>query len=173
MVPTAAAQETNVAAADFQLAPTPAQTEGPYFRAGSPETTVLSDPGSGGTPITITGQVVSTDGQPIAGALLDFWQADNGGQYDNSGYNFRGHQYTDASGQYTLQTVVPGLYPGRTRHIHVKVQAPGGRVLTTQLYIPGDPSNARDPIYNPALQMDVQQNPDGTLSGTYTFVVSL
>jgi hypothetical protein len=61
---------------------------------------------------------------PAANALLDFWQANPNGAYDNTGYTLRGHQYTDANGYYTLTTIVPGIYPGRTEHIHVKVQAP-------------------------------------------------
>ena len=56
-------------------------------------------------------------------------------------------------GRYRLETIVPGEYPGRTRHIHVKVQAPGGRILTTQLYFPGNPSNRRDGLYRPELEM--------------------
>jgi protocatechuate 3,4-dioxygenase beta subunit len=168
---TASAQEPSVDAR-AQLPLTPAQTDGPYFKAGSPETSSLVGQNTAGTPFTVTGQVLTTDGQPVAGALLDFWQADDNGQYDNNGYSFRGHQYADANGQYTLQTVLPGLYPGRTRHIHVKVQAPGGRVLTTQLYVPDDPRNARDGLYNPALQMAMQQSEGGTQTGTFTFVVS-
>lgn len=115
---------------------TVAQTEGPYFKTNSPERTVIADASVQGTQLTITGQVLAPDGTPVANALLDFWQADPSGTYDNSGYNLRGHQYTDANGYYSLTTVVPGLYPGRTRHIHVKVEAPNGPMLTTQLYFP-------------------------------------
>jgi protocatechuate 3,4-dioxygenase beta subunit len=168
---TASAREPSVDAR-AQLPLTPAQTEGPYFKAGSPETSSLVGQNTAGTPLILMGQVLNADGQPVAGALLDFWQADDNGQYDNRSYAFRGHQYADGNGQYTLQTVLPGLYPGRTRHIHVKVQAPGGRVLTTQLYVPDDPRNARDGLYNPALQMTMQQGDAGAQTGTFTFVVS-
>jgi protocatechuate 3,4-dioxygenase beta subunit len=116
--------------------------------------------------------VLDQNGQPVANALLDFWQANANGAYDNSGYTLRGHQYTDANGNFTLTTVVPGLYPGRTEHIHVKVQAPGGPLLTTQLFFPGVTQNARDSIFDPSLVMNVSDNPDGTLSATYTFVVA-
>jgi protocatechuate 3,4-dioxygenase beta subunit len=132
---------------------TRAETEGPYYKAGSPETTNLLQDGMPGTPITITGQVLDQDGQPVANALLDFWQA-------------------DASGNYTLTTVVPGLYTGRTEHIHVKVQAPDGPVLTTQLFFPGVAQNARDSIYDPSLLLNVADNGDGTRSGTFNFVVA-
>src|ERR671923_286173 len=73
-----------------------------------------------------------------------------------AGFPLRGHQFTDDAGRYRLETVVPGLYPGRTRHIHVKVQAPNQPVLTTQLYFPGEARNAADGIFNQALLMQVQ-----------------
>src|SRR5439155_1166960 len=117
---------------------TVAETEGPYFKTNSPERTSLVDASVQGTELTITGQVLTQDGTPVANALLDFWQANASGAYDNAGYDMRGHQYTDTNGYYTLTTVIPGLYPGRTRHIHVKVQAPNGPVLTTQLFFPGE-----------------------------------
>ena len=93
----------------------------------------------------LSGRVLSTACTPIANALLDFWQADNtAGVYDNSGFRLRGHQFTGADGRFTLETIVPGLYPGRTRHIHVEVQPPNGSILTTQLYLPGEARNASD-----------------------------
>jgi len=70
------------------------------------------------------------------------------GAYDNSGYRFRGHQLADAKGRYSLFSVVPGLYPGRTRHIHVRVQAPGEPMLTTQLFFPAVAGNAGDGIFD-------------------------
>jgi protocatechuate 3,4-dioxygenase beta subunit len=60
----------------------------------------------------------------------------------------RGYQLTDLSGRYRLSTVVPGEYPGRTRHIHVKVTPPGGSELTTQLYLPGVARNRSDSIFD-------------------------
>jgi protocatechuate 3,4-dioxygenase beta subunit len=91
--------------------------------------------------------------RPVRHALLDFWQADGDGQYDLEGFRLRGHQFTDARGRFRLATVVPGLYPGRTRHIHVKVQRPRGQVLTTQLYFRGEPANSSDGIFDPVLLM--------------------
>ncbi len=67
---------------------------------------------------------------------------------------------------------MPGLYTGRTRHIHVKVQAPDRPVLTTQLYFPGEPDNASDGIFDEALLMDVADTADGK-SATYAFVLEL
>lgn len=147
--------------------PTPAQTEGPYFKANSPEQADLRSGAGGGTPLDLTGTVVTTACQPVSQAKIEFWQADASGQYDNVGFTLRGHQFTDAQGRYALQTVVPGLYPGRTRHIHVKVQAPNSPVLTTQLYFPGEPQNASDGIYRQECLIDL----DGS-NGTFTFVLN-
>jgi protocatechuate 3,4-dioxygenase beta subunit len=127
--------------------PTPVLTEGPYFTPGSPSRRTIVPAGARGTKLTLSGRVLTTGGRPIRRALVDFWQADARGVYDNSGYRFRGHQFTDARGRYSLTTVVPGLYPGRTKHIHVKVQRPRGRVLTTQLFFPGVAANAGDGIF--------------------------
>ena len=133
--------------------PTESQTEGPYFTPSSPKRTSLIESGITGTPLMLTGVVLTRSCRPVAGALVDFWQADDSGQYDNRGFRLRGHQYTDAKGVYRLETIVPGLYPGRTRHLHVKVQAPAQRILTTQLYLPGEARNARDRIYDKDLLM--------------------
>jgi protocatechuate 3,4-dioxygenase beta subunit len=151
---------------------TPAQTEGPYFKAGSPERTTLVDPGVSGTRLTVRGLVLTLDCKPVANAVLDFWQADSSGVYDNSGYRLRGHQPTDASGKFSLETVVPGEYPGRTQHIHVKVQAPGRPPLTTQLYFPGAARNQQDSIFDPALQMEVQDSGGGKVAA-FNFVLDL
>lgn len=152
---------------------TPAVTEGPYFTPNSPEKSSLLEQGMKGTKLTVVGYVVSTACKPVAHALLDFWQADADGQYDNKGFTLRGHQYTDDKGKFTLETIVPGLYPGRTRHIHVKVQAPNGPVLTSQLFFPNEAGNSKDGIYNKALLMDIKSTADGSQSGTYQFVVKV
>ena len=89
----------------------------------------------------------------------------------NTGYRLRGHQFTDEAGHYSLETVVPGLYPGRTRHLHVKVQAPNQPILTTQLYFPGEPANATDGLFNPHLLMTVQDTSDGK-AATFNFVLA-
>ena len=66
---------------------------------------------------------------------------------------------------------MPGLYPGRTRHIHVKVQAPNGPILTTQLYFPNEARNATDGIFSSALLMNVQ-DASGGRTGTFDFVLA-
>lgn len=149
---------------------TPELTEGPYYKAGSPEQANLFQAGMPGTQIVVTGYVYTADCKPVENALLDFWQADANGNYDNSGYTLRGHQFTDANGRYQLTTVVPGLYPGRTEHIHVKVQAPNGKVVTTQLFFPGVSQNDADGIFNQNLLLSIQETGDG-LQGQFNFVV--
>jgi len=146
-------------------------TEGPYYKPNSPERTSLIEPGIAGTKLVLTGYVLSVDCKPIAHALLDFWQADGKGQYDNAGYTLRGHQFTDDAGRYQLETIVPGLYPGRTEHIHVKVQSPKGPILTTQLFFPGVASNQTDQIFDPKLLMTIQDAAEGKL-GTFDFVLN-
>ena len=162
------------------LAPTPAcgapakatgaQTEGPYFKRSSPQRSSLLQDGVSGERLTLSGQVLGTRCQPVAGALLDFWQADAAGEYDNRGFTLRGHQFTDAAGNFKLDTIVPGLYPGRTRHIHVKVQAPGGRILTTQLYFPDEAGNRGDFIFSAALLMAFERDALGARGG-FNFVL--
>ena len=152
--------------------PTPEQTEGPYFTPSSPEKTDLAaDVGNRGTKLVLTGAVLSTTCKPVGRALVDFWQADDDGNYDNEGYTLRGHQFTDDRGRYTLTTVVPGLYPGRTRHIHVKVQAPDSPVLTTQLYFPGETQNLSDGIYRQECEIATQDVADGK-TGRFDFVIA-
>ncbi|WP_328972303.1 carbohydrate-binding protein [Streptomyces sp. NBC_00239] len=153
-------------------APTVEQTEGPYFKPDSPLRTSLITSSTPGTRLTVTGYVFGRGCLPIPGVLLDFWQADHNGAYDNAGYRFRGHQFSTAQGAFTLTTVVPGLYPGRTRHLHVKLQAPGRRVVTTQLYFPGEPRNSTDSIFDARLLMNVRQAGPAR-EGTYDFVLDV
>jgi len=135
--------------------PTPAQTEGPYFTRNSPERSDLREPGMRGTPIVLTGLVLSRSCAPISGALVELWHANDVGEYDNEGFRLRGHQFTDENGVYRFATFVPGLYPGRTRHFHAKFQAPGKSVLTTQFYFPNEPGNESDRLFNPALLLTI------------------
>jgi protocatechuate 3,4-dioxygenase beta subunit len=169
-------------AATVELEPTPAcadtdditppQTAGPFYKPRSPERKSLLEPGIQGTKIVLEGNIRSTKCKPIQRALVDFWQADGNGAYDNAGYRLRGHQFADGAGKYRLETVVPGLYPGRTRHFHVRVQAPNRPVLTTQLYFPEEPGNKRDSIFNPKLVMALRGSA-GTQIASFDFVLDL
>ena len=116
------------------------QTEGPYYKADTPERNVLYEEGMEGTRLILVGYVLDQDCNPLPNAWLDFWQADARGEYDNAGYRLRGHQYTDEQGRYYLETVLPGLYLSRPiEHIHVKVRPEGREEITSQLYFPNQP----------------------------------
>jgi protocatechuate 3,4-dioxygenase beta subunit len=151
-------------------APTLRQTEGPFYKPRSPTRADLREPGAAGRVIELTGFVLARDCKPLLNALVDLWHADDRGDYDERGFRYRGHVFTDATGLFRFLTVMPALYTGRTRHFHVKVQAPGRRLLTTQLYFPGEPANARDPIFRPELLMKTAEAGDG-MKGRFDFVV--
>jgi protocatechuate 3,4-dioxygenase beta subunit len=155
---------------DDDLEATVQQTEGPFYTPDTPQRQSLLEPGMAGTRLHVSGYVYDTACQPIPGALLDFWHCDDAGVYDNVGYRLRGHQIADDEGRFTLETILPGLYTGRTRHIHVRAQAPNQPVLTTQLYFPDEPANATDGIFDPALVMDMEDDAGGNLA-FFTFVL--
>jgi protocatechuate 3,4-dioxygenase beta subunit len=149
---------------------TPAQTEGPFFKSNTPEKTNLTADVGTGTRVVVTGSVLTGSCAPVGRARIEVWQADAGGEYDNSGYRLRGHLFSDADGHYRFETIEPGAYSGRTRHIHVKVQPPEGPVLTTQLYFPGESGNAQDSIFQPELVMAVKSVGSGK-EAVFDFVV--
>lgn len=153
--------------------PTPSTTAGPFFTPNSPRRRSIVPAGASGMRLILSGRVLATSGRPVGGALLDFWQADARGAYDNRGYRFRGHQFADRLGRFALTTAVPGLYPGRTRHIHVRVQAPGGRVLTTQLFFPGVAANRSDGIFMRECLIRGWRVVGGRRVGTFDFVLDL
>ncbi len=141
--------------------PTRRETEGPYFKPRSPERSDLREAGTTGRPIELSGTVLTRSCRPVAHALVDLWHANDGGEYDNRGFKLRGHVFTDVAGRYRFRTVMPGLYPGRTRHYHLKVQAPGRGVLTTQSYFPDEPRNKADGLFRRELVMRLAEAEDG------------
>jgi protocatechuate 3,4-dioxygenase beta subunit len=148
------------------------QTEGPYFKPSSPQRADLVEPNTKGQLVEINGQVVTRSCRPVARALLDLWHADERGVYDNAGFHYRGHVFTDGEGRYRFRTIMPALYPGRTRHYHIKVQAPEWPVLTTQLYFPDEPTNRRDSLFRRELVMRIAEAPDG-LAARFDFVLDM
>lgn len=148
------------------------QTEGPYFRPGSPGRDDLVEPASKARPVMLTGFVLTRGCNPVARAVVDLWHADERGAYDNQGFRYRGRVYTDEKGRYRLRTIVPGLYPGRTRHYHANVAAGGKLLLTTQLYFPDEPANRRDGLYRKELLLQVAGS-DGVMAARFDFVIDL
>jgi protocatechuate 3,4-dioxygenase beta subunit len=147
-------------ACDDGDAPTVRQTEGPYFKPRSPERTTLREPGMAGRPVELSGVVLTRACRPVGRALVDLWHADDKRDYDNAGFKLRGHVFTDAEGRYRFDTIMPGVYPGRTRHFHVKVQAPNKPVLTTQFYFPNEAGNQRDALFRRELLMKIADASD-------------
>ena len=148
------------------------QSEGPFFKPRSPQRSDLRESGARGRLLELSGFVLSKNCRPLRGAVIDLWHADENGEYDNSGFRYRGHVTTGPEGTFRFRTIMPAVYAGRTRHYHVKVQAPGSRLLTTQLYFPNEPSNLRDGLFRPELLMKVADAGDG-LSGKFDFVLDI
>jgi protocatechuate 3,4-dioxygenase beta subunit len=136
------------------LAPTPAQTEGPFYPTRIPAdhdadlTQVAGHPlPAQGTRLYLAGRVLAVDGTPRAGATVELWQCDAFGRYHHAGDDGRprdegfqgyGATVTDAAGRYAFKTIRPAGYSGRVPHLHVKVRTLDGATLTTQIYVKGD-----------------------------------
>ncbi len=149
--------------------PTPADQEGPYYKAGAPFTDRMAPADLPGDRLILTGVVVDTDCKtPLAGAVIDLWQADSKGNYDFSdSYILRGKVKTDDQGHYRMETIVPGYYEPRPRHIHIKVSFSGRPTLTSQIYFTGDPRAAGLPA---ALLIDPVEK-DGVLTAEFDIVL--
>jgi protocatechuate 3,4-dioxygenase beta subunit len=143
------------------LRPTPSQTEGPFYPVALPKDADADLLRNGnlvyakGEPATVHGIVQDTEGRPLSGAVVEIWQCDHAGHYHHPGDGGRadpqfqgfGRATVDAEGKYSFRTIRPVAYAGRTPHIHVKVRKDRRALLTTQLYVAGDPHNERDPIW--------------------------
>ena len=147
------------------LGGTPRTIEGPLYVAGAPvfEGQARMDDGSeeGATVMFLEGQVLDTQGKPLAGATVDVWHANTKGTYSffdqsQSEYNLRRRIITDAEGRYRARSIVPsgygcdpqgptqecldllGRHGQRPAHVHFFISAPGHRHLTTQINLSGD-----------------------------------
>ena len=150
--------------------PTVPETEGPFFKPKSPQRSDLREPATKGKPFELSGYVLTKSCRPVLRAVVDLWHADENGEYDNVGFRYRGHVITEPDGAFRFHTIVPALYPGRTRHYHVKVQAPSSHLLTTQLYFPNEPRNSRDSLFQRELLMRVANAGD---AGRFDFVLNV
>jgi protocatechuate 3,4-dioxygenase beta subunit len=161
---------------------TPAQTEGPFYpvRLGEDTDFDLLEQGAlryaDGQPCWVQGSVSDPTGAPLEGAVVEIWQCDGHGHYHHPGdgghadpaFQGFGRVLTGADGRYRFRTIRPVPYTGRTPHIHFKVRAQDRELLTTQLYVEGDPGNARDGLWRrlsgadrAALTRPFEDGPDG------------
>lgn len=143
------------------LAPTPSQTEGPFYPVRLPDDHDADLLRNGtlvyrrGQPAWVEGTVVDVDGQPVSGAVVEIWQCDEDGRYHHPGDGGRadpafqgfGRMQVGRDGAYRFRTIRPARYSGRTPHIHFKVRLGPRELLTTQLYVEGDPGNERDLLW--------------------------
>jgi catechol 1,2-dioxygenase len=142
-----------------RLDPTEDNIEGPFYRKDAPFRSTLAE-GLKGTPLIVTGRVLSPDGTPLRDAIVDVWHASPEGEYDNKSENFRlrGRIRTDKTGIYRYESIMPGQYDlgdaKRPAHVHYKVSAESHGALTTQLYFKGDPWLDRDPFVRKSLIME-------------------
>ncbi|MSP25917.1 MAG: hypothetical protein EXR75_12305 [Myxococcales bacterium] len=168
----------------LECTPTADNLLGPYYRAGAPFRDDLTEPAMAGTRVSVRGRVFGPDCERLAGAVLDVWQADDTGGYDNDGvgdpadgaYVLRGKIVSDAEGHYAFRTIIPGNYLNgaqyRPAHIHVTTSADGYEPLTTQLYFESDPYNAIDPFIIDSLIMNLSEGVNGELEAAFDFVLA-
>jgi len=190
-----------LANADSGRVLTPAQTEGPFYPTdwtGDADNDLVLVQGEAAKALGhithVSGRILDANGEPLRGARVEIWQCDANGVYRHprdtswgrqrqrdAGFQGRGRMVTNDSGGYSFRTIRPVAYPGRTPHIHFKIEAPG-RDLITQMYVAGDPGNARDGILNrlPGREResvivkleDADLIEQGALAGTFDIVMA-
>jgi protocatechuate 3,4-dioxygenase beta subunit len=139
---------------------TPSQTEGPFYPVTLPADSDFDLLAQGerrysqGQPTWLEGTVTDPAGRAVAGAVVEIWQCDQQGHYHHPGdggadplFQGFGRVGVGAGGAYRFRTIRPAPYTGRTPHIHVKVKLGRRELLTTQVYVEGDPGNARDSLW--------------------------
>jgi catechol 1,2-dioxygenase len=175
--------------------------EGPFYVPGAAEfgaqATLPMRENEAGTGLLFQGQVRAVDRRPLAGATVDFWQADDAGYYSKFApgipeWNLRGRITTGEDGRFAIRTIKPAPYQiptdgatgaliraanwhaWRPAHLHLKVSAPGHKLMTTQLYFPGDPHNDDDiaSAVKPELMLNPKPAAEGNgIEATYDFVL--
>jgi len=143
------------------LLPTPAQAEGPFYPLREPvdaDYDLLRNGSSSyakGNAAWVEGVVLDVAGKPLRGGVVEIWQCDADGHYDHPRDGSRmdqafqgfGRVVLDDEGRFRFRTIRPSPYSGRTPHIHAKIKLGRQTLLTTQIYVEGDPGNARDGIW--------------------------
>jgi protocatechuate 3,4-dioxygenase beta subunit len=130
----------------------------------------MADDARGASLLTLSGRVTDRACKGLSGLRVEFWHAGPDGAYDQTGFRFRTHLITSSDGSYRLRTATPGLYPGRTRHIHVSLLDGSRTLLTTQVYWPQEPGNRKDSLFDPSLVMAIS-GPAADQSGRFDFVL--
>lgn len=160
-----AAAALRISPAWAALVATPPQTTGPFYPRDLPldrDNDLVRVAGAEaparGQLTHVFGRVLDREGRPLSGARVEIWQCNAFGRYHHPrdtrdapldpGFQGYGETVSSADGAYRFRTIRPVPYPGRTPHIHFAVQAPGSTRLVTQMYVAGEPANARDRLYN-------------------------
>ncbi len=190
---------TGARAQERPLVLTPGQTEGPFYPVAFPRDTdndLVRVSGRAaqamGQVTHLTGRILDRRRQPIRGAAVEIWQCDGRGVYrhprapDQALFDdaFQGYGRTevDAGGAYAFRTIRPVPYPGRTPHIHVAVRVPHrGLRFVTQMYVAGEPLNARDGLLQSVRDRAARESlvvpliassrEAGSLQGTFDIVI--
>ncbi|HEV3146455.1 MAG TPA: hypothetical protein VGZ47_21390 [Gemmataceae bacterium] len=162
--------------------------EGPFYRPGAPFRSTLFEKGARGEILVVSGKVVARNGRALAGVVLDIWQCNADGRYDNDDsehpprkdqFVMRGKVKTDEKGEYEFTTIKPVAYrigpqdkDFRPAHIHLKAGAEGYQALTTQIYFKGDKFNANDPWYKKSREIDPKADEKKVLRATFKVVLA-
>jgi protocatechuate 3,4-dioxygenase, beta subunit len=190
-----------LAAASTALIVTPGQTEGPFYPLSLPadrDADLVRVQGQAANAVGqvthLSGRVLDKRGAVVPGAMVEIWQCDANGIYNHPGdsgqrrrdaaFQGYGRAEVDRDGRYAFRTIRPVAYPGRTPHIHFKVHAPGAGRLTTQMYVAGEPQNARDGVLRAIRDPRVRESvivpllaagevEPGALKGTFDIVLDL
>lgn len=155
---------------------------GPFYTENPPsiENNKLSTENETGTPLIISGRVFNLDcNEFIPNVVIDIWHANDEGAYDNDGYNLRGITHSNSQGFFMFETILPGKYGSRPRHIHFKITPPGFETLVTQIYFEGDTSIPSDNSasitsgqYDASARIiSLEENQEGKMEGIWNIVM--
>ncbi len=169
-----------------ELDATDKDIEGPYYRNGARFRSTLFDKGAKGERLVVSGTVVARNGRPLKNAVIDIWQCNADGRYDNDDprhppkkdqFVLRGKVKTNDKGEYQFTTIKPvpyGIGEGQFRpaHIHLKASREGYAALTTQIYFKGDKYNKTDPWYKVAREIDPKLDSKKVLQASFKVVLA-